>query len=70
MAGELQDRVFVYSATAPMIPKGLPLLVLDADHDPLIGAATLPTNRRTAIRPSFNAEVTQVRTRRAARTSS
>ena len=34
--------------------------MLDADHDPLIGAATLPTNRRTAVRPSFNAEVAQV----------
>ena len=28
------------------------MLLLDADHDPLIGAATLPTNRRTAILPS------------------
>ena len=45
--GELQDRVFIYSATLPTIPKKLPVLLLDADHDPLIGAATLPTNRRT-----------------------
>ena len=41
--GELQDRVFIYSAVEPSIPKGLPVLLLDADHDPLIGAATLPT---------------------------
>jgi hypothetical protein len=59
--GELQDRVFVYSATEPTIPKGLPVLLLDADHDPLIGAVTLPTNRRTAILPAINAEVIQVR---------
>ena len=59
--GELQDRVFIYSATLPIIPKKLPVLLLDADHDPLIGAATLPTNRRTAILPSLNAEVIQVR---------
>ena len=37
------------------------MLLLDADHDPLIGAATLPTNRRTVIRPTLNAEVIQVR---------
>ena len=37
------------------------MLLLDADHDPLIGAATLPTNRRTAILPTINAEVIQVR---------
>ena len=37
------------------------MLLLDADHDPLIGAATLPTNRRTAILPAINAEVIQVR---------
>ena len=37
------------------------MLLLDADHDPLIGAATLPTNRRTAILPRLNAEVIQVR---------
>ena len=58
---ELQDRVFIYTATEPKIPKGLPVLLLDADHDPLIGAATLPTNRRTVIRPTLNAEVVQVR---------
>ena len=58
--GELQDRVFIYKATAPTIPKRLPVLLLDADHDPLIGAATLPTNRRTAILPTINAEVIQV----------
>ena len=59
--GELQDRVFIYSATKPKIPAKVPVLLLDADHDPLIGAATLPTNRRTAILPSLNAEVIQVR---------
>ena len=59
--GELQDRVFIYSATLPTIPKKLPVLVLDADHDPLIDAATLPTNRRTEILPTINAEVIQVR---------
>ena len=59
--GELQDRVFIYSTHAPEIPATVPVLLLDADHDPLIGAATLPTNRRTALLPSFNAEVIQVR---------
>ena len=52
------------SSTAPpsrRSPRGLPVLLLDADHDPLIGAATLPTNRRTVILPSINAEVVQVR---------
>ena len=58
--GELQDRVFVHKAKAPAIPKGLPVLLLDADHDPLIGAATIPTNQRTAILPTINAEVVQV----------
>ena len=53
--------MFVYSATLPIIPKKVPVLLLDADHDPLIGAATLPTNRRTAILPTINAEVIQVR---------
>ena len=38
----------------------MPVLLLDADHDSLIGAATLPTNRRTVIRPRLNAEVVQV----------
>ena len=59
--GELQDRVFIHKAAEPQIPKRLPVLLLDADHDPLIGAATLPTNRRTVIRPRLNAEVIQVR---------
>ena len=59
--GELQDRVFIHKATTPLIPARLPVLLLDADHDPLIGAATLLTNRRTVIRPRFNAVVTQVR---------
>ena len=59
--GELQDRVFIHSAADPLINKRLPVLVIDADHDPLIGAATLPTNRRTVIRPEINAVVTQVR---------
>ena len=45
--GELQDRVFVHKAVEPKIAARVPLLLLDADHDPLIGAATLPTNRRT-----------------------
>ena len=58
--GELQDRVFVYKAIEPKINKRLPLLLLDADHDPLIGAATLPTTRRTVIRPRLNAAVPQV----------
>ena len=58
--GELQDRIFIHKATEPKINKRLPLLLLDADHDPLIGAATLPTNRRTVIRPRLNAEMVQV----------
>lgn len=58
--GELQDRVFIHTATAPVISKALPVLVLDADHDALIGAATVPTNRRTVIRARLNAEVIQV----------
>jgi hypothetical protein len=37
------------------------VLVLDADHDPWIGEAVLPVNRRTVIQPRFNAEVVQVR---------
>ena len=52
--GELQDRVFIYSAAKLRDPSELPVLLLDADHDPLIGAATLPTNRRdgASCRPS------------------
>jgi hypothetical protein len=59
--GELQDRLFIHKAAEPKINKRVPLLLLDADHDPLIGAATLPTNRRTVIRPAISAQVTQVR---------
>ncbi len=59
--GELQDRVFIHKAVEPRLPARLPVLLLDADHDPLIGVVTLPTNRRTAIRPRLNAEVIQVR---------
>ena len=58
--GERADRVFIHKAKALAIPKGLPVLLLDADHDPLIGAATLPTKRRTVIQPRLNAEVIQV----------
>ena len=58
--GELQDRIFIHKATEPKIPQRLPVLLLDADHDPLIGAATLPTNRRTVLRPRLNAEIVQV----------
>ena len=59
--GELQDRVFVHNAAEPRSPSDVPVLLLDADHDPLIGAATLPVSRRTVIRPRINAEVVQVR---------
>jgi hypothetical protein len=59
--GELQDRVFVHKAKDLVLAKRLPVLVLDADHDPLIGAATLPTTKRIMITPRLNVEVTQVR---------
>ena len=39
----------------------MPALLLDADHDPLVGAATLATTRRIMILPIINAEVIQVR---------
>ena len=58
--GELQDRVFVYSTPKLRIGEHDPVLLLDADHDPLIGNALLPVRRRTAILPELNAEVTQI----------
>ena len=58
--GELQDRVFVYSIPKLRIGEHDPVLLLDADHDPLIGNALLPVRRRTAILPELNAEVTQI----------
>ena len=57
--GEHQDRVFMYWRAEPRIGKGAALL-LDADHDPIIGAATIPTNRRVVIPARMNVEVTQI----------
>ena len=61
--GELQDRVSLYWRAALQLPlSGTPLLLLDADLDPLIVAKVIPLEpeRIVTVTARLNAEVVQV----------